>query len=267
MRETSVQTIYNTLRGAGLTQAGALGAMGNLDCESGLEPGRLQGDFSPYRSASKDYTARVTSGAISRDQFARDSKGYGLAQWTYYTRKYGLYDWWQKSGKALDDGAMQTEFLLHELMTDGMYAKLLPILRTSVDLYDCTKQFCVIFERPAVNNIDARFSSAKRLEGELDLTGREETPPADSEPPQWAVIPATEFWPPRMLCKGMKGRDVEVLCAVLKARGWGLNYVSDEFGTFLDGKVREFQRAYQLDVDGIVGPKTWKKLLERGEGN
>lgn len=247
---------------AGLTQAGALGVIGNLDCESGCEANRLQGDFSPYRTASKDYTARVSNGSINRDQFAKDSKGYGLAQWTYFSRKYALYDWWKQSGKALDDSQMQTEFLLHELLTDGMYSKLLPILRTSVDLYECTKQFCIIFERPAINNVDARFSAAKKVQERIDVS---ET--AEPTSPGWELIPATEFWPPRMLCKGMKGRDVEVLCAVLKARGWGLNYVSDEFGRFLDEKVREFQRAYQLDVDGIVGPMTWGKLLERGEGN
>lgn len=260
----SIQTIFNTLRGAGLTQAGALGVMGNLDCESGCEANRLQGDFSPYRTASKDYTARVSNGSISRDQFAKDSKGYGLAQWTYFSRKYALYDWWQKSGKALDDAQMQTEFLLHELLTDGMYSKLLPILRTSVDTYECTKQFCIIFERPAINNIDARFASAKRLEGQLDLSGSAPAPkPQEPVSPGWELIPATEFWPPRTICKGMKGKDVEVLCALLKARGWGLNYVSDEFGSFVDGKVREFQTAYHLDVDGIVGNQTWTKLLER----
>lgn len=254
----SIQTIFNTLRGAGLTQAGALGVMGNLDCESGLEANRVQGDFSPYRSASKDYTARVTSGAISRDQFAKDSKGYGLAQWTYYTRKYGLYDWWKRSGKALDDGAMQAEFLLHELMTESQYTSLLQLLRTSTDLYECTKQFCTVFERPAINNVDARFSSAKKVQERIDVSGTQE--PAS---PGWELIPATEYWPPRTVCQGMKGRDIEVICAVLKARGWGVNYVSDDFGSFLDGKVREFQAAYHLDVDGIVGPKTWGKLLER----
>lgn len=262
MRITSKQAIYNTLRGAGLTQAGALGVMGNLDCESGLEANRVQGDFSPYRTASKDYTARVTNGSISRDQFAKDSKGYGLAQWTYFSRKYALYDWWKKSGKALDDGAMQAEFLLHELITEPQYTSLLQLLRTSTDLYECTKQFCTIFERPAINNVDARFASAKRLEGQLDLSG---SAPQPQEPvsPGWELIPATEFWPPRTICKGMNGYDVMVLQAVLKARGWGVAHIDGEFGSFLEDVVKKFQAAYHLDVDGIVGPQTWAKLLER----
>ena len=66
------QTIYNRLRKHGLTQAGALGMLGNFDCESNCEPNRLQGDFSPYRSASKQYVYDVTSGRIDRDRFSND---------------------------------------------------------------------------------------------------------------------------------------------------------------------------------------------------
>ena len=35
------QTIYNRLRKHGLTQAGALGMLGNFDCESNCEPNRV----------------------------------------------------------------------------------------------------------------------------------------------------------------------------------------------------------------------------------
>ena len=69
------QTIYNRLRYHGVTQAGALGILGNFDCESNCEPNRLQGDFSPYRSTSKKYVYDVTSGRIDRDRFSNDQKG------------------------------------------------------------------------------------------------------------------------------------------------------------------------------------------------
>ena len=42
---SNVQLIYKQLRDAGVSEAGALGLMGNWMAESGLEPGRLQGDF------------------------------------------------------------------------------------------------------------------------------------------------------------------------------------------------------------------------------
>ena len=89
--------IYNQLRASGLSEAGALGLMGNWMAESGLEPGRLQGDFTQGRTYSRAYTDDVASGRIGRSQFGRDQKGYGLAQWTYYTRKEDLYDFWNSS--------------------------------------------------------------------------------------------------------------------------------------------------------------------------
>ena len=42
---TRKQTIYTILRNSGLSEAGAIGMMGNWACESGLEPWRLQNDF------------------------------------------------------------------------------------------------------------------------------------------------------------------------------------------------------------------------------
>lgn len=258
------QTIYNRLRSAGLTEAGALGMLGNWDCESNCEPFRLQGDFSSFRTNSKAYVSGVTNGSISRDSFARDSKGFGLAQWTYYSRKYALYDFWKASGRTLDDPVMQTDFALKELRED--YVNVLNTLKAINDLYTCTKIVCTQFERPAINNIDARFQSAQRIKNEIELSGSTTEEPAAETPSGWELIPATEYWPPRMICKGMNGPDIEVLQAVLKARGWITTNPDGIFGSYLETKVKEFQTAYQLDVDGIVGNQTWAVLLSN-EGN
>jgi hypothetical protein len=278
------QLIYKLLRNAGITEAGALGILGNWQAESGCEPGRLQNDFSAYRNASKDYTARVTSGAISRDQFARDQKGYGLAQWTYFNfqtgqgRKLNLYDFWKRSGKALDDVSMQVAFALHELTTEGQYAKLLAMLKTTNDIFTATDQVCRIFEQPYYCNVDARFRYAKEIAAEIDLSGTavvsenvaiegvsisENTTMKESLPYRPELIPATEYWPPRIIDKNMTGADVEVLQAVLKARGFLTTNPDGIFGSYLEDVVKQFQTAYKLDVDGVVGPKTWAKLLER----
>ena len=113
------QTIYNRLRQAGLTEAGALAMLGNFDCESNCEPNRVQGDFSPYRTASKQYVADVTSGKINRDQFANDQKGFGLYQLTLARRKRGYYDFWKQSGKALDDAELQCDYALKEMPSEA----------------------------------------------------------------------------------------------------------------------------------------------------
>ena len=270
------QLIYKLLRNAGITEAGALGILGNWQAESGCEPCRLQNDFSSYRTASKDYTAKVTNGAITRDQFARDQKGYGLAQWTYFNfqtgqgRKLALYDFWKKSGKALDDVTMQVAFALHELTTEGQYVKLLAMLKTTNDIFTATDQVCRIFEQPYYCNVDARFRYAKEIAREIDLSGQivveesaTQVQESSSLPYRPELIPATEYWPPRVIDKNMTGADVEVLQAVLKARGFLTTNPDGIFGSYLEEVVKQFQTAYKLDVDGVVGPKTWAKLLER----
>ena len=133
---------------------------------------------------------------------------------------------------------------------------------------------CRLYERPYYNNIDARYRYAKELEAELDEV--EDTLPTeevDAKPMQAETSPApdpmiaTTLWPPRTLCNGMSGDDTAVLQAVLAARGYPVHYVDGAFGAYLEDIVKDFQKAAFPDEpsewDGIVGPKTWEKLLER----
>ena len=80
------------------------------------------------------------------------------------------------------------------------------------------------------------------------------------------TVPSAEFWPPRTICNGMCGDDTMVLQAVLKARGFKVNYVDGAFGAYLEDIVKDFQKSVFPDEpsewDGIVGPKTWGKLLQ-----
>lgn len=269
------QDIFNLLRETGLTVAGALGLMGNWDCESNLEPCRVQGDFNPFRTASKNYVAQITSGAISKEQFMRDAKGFGLAQWTYFTRKGQLYTYWKNSGAALDDAEMQTRFALYELSTGGEYGGLYHILKTSDDLLDCVTKACTIYERPAVNNIDARYAAAQRLAQQIDTSGQGvNTYPAPETPANGQETasdekPAAKYWPPRGyfggdgdpgLCKGMSGSDVELLCALLRARGYDLE-IDDTITDEVAAQLTQFQKDKWLAADGICGKNSWRELL------
>jgi peptidoglycan hydrolase-like protein with peptidoglycan-binding domain len=273
--------IYNQLCASGLTEAGALGLLGNWMAESGLEPNRLQGDFSQGRLQSKAYTDDVTANRISRQEFARDQKGYGLAQWTYFNfatgqgRKLELYDFWKNSGTALDDVRMQVRFALHELSTEGQYAGLWSLLKTTDDIWTAVDRVCRLYEQPYFNNVDARYQYALTIKEELDRIGP--TPQAEEpeqEPAQAAeeaspapAQKAESFWPPRTICNGMSGDDTAVLQALLKARGWPVHYVDGAFGAYLEDIVKDFQKSAfpnePQEWDGIVGPKTWGKLLER----
>lgn len=253
------QTIYNRLRQDGLTEAGALAMLGNFDCESNCEPNRVQGDFSPYRTASKQYVSDVTSGKINRDQFANDQKGFGLYQLTLPRRKRGYYDFWKQSGKALDDAELQCDYALKEMPSEA--PGLLEELKTSNDLYQCTKDVCCRFERPAVNNIDARYQAALRIKDQIDLNPQP-VPPEPPSPPEPPDPPLEIFWPPRTIdCHCADWPEVTVLGSVLYCRGY-LTYAIGYWDDEMTEAVRDFQLDNSLAVDGCVGPMTWKVLLE-----
>ena len=276
--------IYNQLCAAGVSRAGALGLLGNWQAESSLEPGRLQNDFSAHRIYSRSYPADVTAGRITRTQFAREQKGYGLAQWTYFNfstgqgRKLELYDFWKKSGKALDDVSMQVSFALHELTTEAQYAGLWQILRTTDDIWTATDKVCRLYEQPYYCNVDTRFRYATELDAEIssaettaptdsaDLQATEDTPSAPNSTLHSALSTlAPACWPPRMIDKSMAGADVAVLQAILTARGYYTGPLDGIFGDALDAAVRKFQSEHDLDPDGVVGPLTWRKILSLEE--
>lgn len=63
------------------------------------------------------------------------------------------------------------------------------------------------------------------------------------------------------LRKGDKGKDVRILQELLASKGYTL--VPDgEFGPLTQGMVKNYQQVHGLTVDGIVGPRTWEKLLD-----
>ena len=254
----SKQKIYNLLRKAGMTEAGALGVLGNWECESNCEPGRVQGDFSPFRTVSKAYVQGLVSGKTSMASFSRDQRGFGLAQWTYFSRKEEMYHEWKTSGLAIDSVEFQVGFALKEFQRD--FPNDLQTLKTTNDIYTACQVVCARFENPAVHNVGARFEAAKKIQHQINLNYPTEAGNDDVEPGNDDVA---QYWPPRMICQGMTGPDVEVLQAVLKARGIIVTNPDGIFGSYLAEKVKAFQASHGLDADGMVGPLTWEELLKR----
>jgi len=91
---------------------GVAGLMGNLYAESGLNPRNLQNSYERKLGLTDDsYTAGVDSGKYNARSFIHDSAGYGLAQWTYHTRKQKLLNFAKERGSSIGDLDMQLDFL------------------------------------------------------------------------------------------------------------------------------------------------------------
>lgn len=65
-----------------------------------------------------------------------------------------------------------------------------------------------------------------------------------------------------VLSKGSKGEQVKTLQRLLTAIGYPCGAVDGSFGSNTLAGVRSFQKANNLEVDGIVGKNTWTALLK-----
>ena len=92
------------------------GLMGNLYLESYLRANNLQDSSNSYYGISDaEYTRRVDSGEYTN--FIYDSDGYGLAQWTYWSRKQTLYNHAQDWNASIGNVVMQADCLYYEMQT------------------------------------------------------------------------------------------------------------------------------------------------------
>lgn len=125
---------------------GVAGLMGNLQAESGLLPYRLQGDFTVDYVKSTEYTKKVNSGKISKDEFIGDKKGYGLAQWTFSSRKKGLYELKIERKVSISALSMQLDYLMWEL--ENSFPSVLNTLRNATSIREASNAVLHDFENP-----------------------------------------------------------------------------------------------------------------------
>ena len=150
-------TIWRFLKSQGMTDAGVAGLMGNLFAESGLNPKNLQNTYEKklgYTDAT--YTAAVDNGTYTN--FVRDSAGYGLCQWTYWSRKEALLAYAKAAGKSIGDLEMQLGFLMKELSSG--YKAVLAVLKTATTVRAASDAVLLQFERPADQSETAKARRA-----------------------------------------------------------------------------------------------------------
>ena len=154
---TNEEKIWNYLKSKGLSDYGAAGLMGNLYAESGLRSNNLQNTYEgKFGMADAEYTELVDKGRYTN--FVRDSAGYGLAQWTYWSRKEALLAYAKASKKSIGDLEMQLDFLLKELSSYGLLGR----LKTVSTVLEASNIVLLEFEKPASMNTAA--TQVKRAE-------------------------------------------------------------------------------------------------------
>lgn len=225
--KTNEEKIWLYLIGAGLNDYGAAGLMGNLYAESGLLPNNLQNSYEKklgYTDAS--YTAAVDSGAYSG--FVKDAAGYGLAQWTFWSRKQNLLNFAKAAGKSIGDLEMQLDFLMEEL--GKSYKQVLTTLKTATTVREASNAVLLQFERPADTGQSAQAKRAGFGQKYFDkYAGKEQKPMGTFKPRLTRPEAGNKYY----ITKGsggysdaIKGSPVDSKCNVLS------NCVGYAYGRF-----------------------------------
>ena len=154
--------IWDFLKAEGFNDFGVAGLMGNLLAESGLRPNNMEDQYQSKLGYNDDsYTRAVDNGTYTN--FVKDAVGYGLAQWTYWTRKQNLLNFARQNNKSIGDLEMQLCFLikeLKELYTDSVYN----VLRKATSVLEASNAVLLNFERPA--NMSASVQATRARYGQ-----------------------------------------------------------------------------------------------------
>jgi len=169
--KNTAETIWLTLRQVyGYTDIATAAIMGNLQYESGLRPNNAENLYVGNNSSGTEdkdiaYTNMMnndraafcdkdvaydgnTNGSLSIGGKARNGYvGYGLAQWTWWSRKAVLWDYAHEAGVPIDDIGIQLKVLDYELNTGYKTCK--EVMQSTNDLTEATTAFLKQYEKPA----------------------------------------------------------------------------------------------------------------------
>lgn len=258
---------------AGMTAAGAAGVLKNVEAEGVWDSGNLEDSFNRrYGISDAQYVREVDAG--QRDFI--DGMGFGLIQWTFWSRKRDLLAFARARGVSIADFNMQVAFLIQEMRKD--FSTVWNLCCSSNDPAKCCHDICRYYENPddAENEANRRAADVGKwysfvqaalssgLTVQAPMTETTEGAAAAEPELDEDGIPIEKTWPPRTIdshCSGWP--EVWLLQAILKCRGYN-TLIDGIWGSALTDKFKQFQQEHGLDPDAVAGPMSWAELMRRG---
>ena len=159
--------------------------MGNLYAESALNSENLQNTHNTKLGMTDaQYTAAVDNGNYAN--FVHDGAGYGLAQWTFYSRKQALYDAAKAAGVSIGNLDVQLGFLWQELQG---YTSVINALKNAKSVSAASDAVLTGYEKPADQSAAAKKKRAAygqayydRYAGDGQQAEQQATTPAQGVP-------------------------------------------------------------------------------------
>lgn len=249
--EADEKAIWDFLKGKGLNDFAVAGVMGNLYAESALRSNNLQNSYEKSLNCTDAwYTAAVDQG--SYDNFVRDSAGYGLAQWTYWSRKQALLEFARAAKKSIGDLQMQLDFLWKELQG---YSSVMKTLKSATSVKEASDIFMVKFEAPADQSDKAKAKRESFGQKYYDkYTVKAETP-ADKEPVEEGPILKDQESMAKaiisgMLKEGYSNQEIYQIACIVKNISYDA-YITDMAKRVINGEYGNgAERKEKLTAEG-----------------
>ncbi len=248
--ESREQIIWDTLFAAIGNTFGVAGLMGNLYAESGLNPQNLQNNGNnKLGMTDAEFTAAFDSGAYAADAFIHDGYGYGLAQWTYYSRKQALLNYAKAAGKSIGDLTMQLGFLLQEIKC---YKTVWNTICNAASVREASDAVLLRYEKPADQSESAQTRRAGYGQKYYDKYAQPADPDAPKAPAGKEDTYLIRVTNPTLNCRKGPGMEYDsygyiapgVYTIVDEQNGWGLlkgyakyrnGWISLEYTEKIDG--------------------------------
>jgi len=279
--DADAKTIWNFLYGKIKNEYGVAGLMGNLYAESALRSNNLEQKYeTKYGYTDTTYTAAVDNGSYTN--FVNDSAGYGLAQWTYHTRKRSLLEYANSKNKSIGDLTMQLEFLYNEI--SASYKSVLTDLTNATSVLAASNSVLLKFEQPANQGTTVQSQRASYGQKYYDKFATKKPTTSTTTTTTYSLtdfikdvqkacgatvdgIAGTQTLSKTVTVSSTKNNRHTVVKAIQKrllALGYTQVGTADGVaGSMFNTAVKAYQKDNKLTVDGEVTAKgeTWKKLL------
>ena len=136
---------------------GVAALMGNLYAESGLLSINMENSYELKLGMNDEmYTEKVDNGSYTN--FVNDGVGYGLAQWTYWSRKKALFNYVKTNSYSIGDTKAQLEFLVSELAS---FPDVVSAIKSALDIKTPSDIILVRFENPLDKSDSVKLKRAE----------------------------------------------------------------------------------------------------------
>lgn len=240
---TNEEKIWNYLLAVIKNTYGVAGLMGNLYAESGLKPNNLQNTYEKsLKMTDATYTSAVDNGTYSN--FVRDRAGYGLAQWTYWSRKQNLLNYAKSVKKSIGDLEMQLEFLIKELSES--YGSVLTTLKNATKVLEASNAVLLKYERPANQSSSVQSKRASYGQKYFDKYASDSANTGGSNMSNSPLVDYTRISPNKTSPRNHAIDTITIHCVVGQC-------TVETLGNIFAPTSRQASCTYGVGTDGKIG--------------